>query len=135
MLKSLDDLVERRIRDAQREGQFDSLPGAGRPLVLDDDTLVPPEVRAAYRVLKNAGFVPPEVEALREQARASGPRAGTGLPDDRGREARRGTRRLLALTVALERHGVRLTTQAAQAYRQALVERLGRGPGDKENDR
>jgi len=40
-------------------GDFDGLPGAGRPLVLDDDPLVPEDLRLAYRILKNAGFVPP----------------------------------------------------------------------------
>jgi hypothetical protein len=32
------------------------------PLALDDDALVPEELRAAYRILKNAGYVPPELE-------------------------------------------------------------------------
>lgn len=40
--------------------------GAGKPLVLDDDRLVPEALRVAYRVLKNAGYVPPEVEQLKE---------------------------------------------------------------------
>ena len=44
------------------------MPGEGRPLELDDDSLVPEELRLAYRVLKNAGYVPPEVEARREIA-------------------------------------------------------------------
>jgi len=63
---SLDAIAERRIREAQERGEFDDLPGAGAPLELDDDALVPEELRAAYRVLKNAGFLPPEVEAHRE---------------------------------------------------------------------
>ena len=59
-------LVEQRIRAAQEKGEFDDLPGAGAPLDLEDDRLVPEELRAAYRLLKNAGFVPPELEAHRE---------------------------------------------------------------------
>ena len=65
---SPDALVEERIQEAFRRGDFDDLPGAGRPLALDDDGLVPPEVRIAYRILKNAGFVPPEVLERREIA-------------------------------------------------------------------
>jgi hypothetical protein len=65
---SPDALVEERIQEALRRGDFDNLPGAGRPLALDDDCLVPPEVRIAYRILKNAGFVPPEVLERREIA-------------------------------------------------------------------
>lgn len=61
-MMALDALAEERIREAQARGEFDDLPGAGRPLALDDDAMVPEELRAAYRVLKNAGFVPPEIQ-------------------------------------------------------------------------
>ena len=62
----LDGLIERRIQSAMARGEFDNLPGAGRPLALDDDPLVPASLRAAYRVLKNAGFVPPELAQIAE---------------------------------------------------------------------
>ncbi|ACC70488.1 DnaJ family domain-containing protein [Paraburkholderia phymatum] len=64
-MKLLDALVEQRIAAAAARGEFDYLPGAGAPQVLDDDALVPEEVRVANRILKNAGFVPPAVEQLR----------------------------------------------------------------------
>jgi hypothetical protein len=63
---TLDAIAERRIREAQERGEFDDLPGAGAPLDLDDDALVPEDLRAAYRVLKNSGFLPPELEVYRE---------------------------------------------------------------------
>ena len=63
---TLDALAEERIREAQSRGEFDDLPGAGAPLELGDDALVPEDLRAAYRILRNSGFLPPEVEALRE---------------------------------------------------------------------
>ena len=61
-------LAERKIEEAITRGEFDDLPGAGRPLELDDDPLVPEDLRAAYRILKNAGYVPPEVQALNQIA-------------------------------------------------------------------
>lgn len=64
-MRLLDALVEQRIAAAAARGEFDDLPGAGIPLALDDDVLVPQEVRVANRILKNAGFVPPAVEQLR----------------------------------------------------------------------
>lgn len=64
----IDWLVENKISEALARGELDDLPGAGRPLALDDDALVPEDLRLAYRILKNAGFVPPEVEARREIA-------------------------------------------------------------------
>lgn len=65
---AVDAVVEERIQEAARRGDFDNLPGAGRPLDLDEAPLVPPELRAAYRMLKNAGFVPPEILERREIA-------------------------------------------------------------------
>jgi hypothetical protein len=64
----LEFLAERKIADAVSRGELDNLPGAGRPLELKDDALVPEELRLAFRILKNAGFVPPEVETLNEIA-------------------------------------------------------------------
>lgn len=61
-------IAERKIAEALARGELANLPGEGRPLALDDDALVPEELRAAYRILKNAGYVPPEVEALTEIA-------------------------------------------------------------------
>jgi hypothetical protein len=60
----LDFLVEKKIQEAMACGDFDNLPGAGRPLDLDDDALVPEALRVANRILKNAGLAPPEVKKL-----------------------------------------------------------------------
>jgi hypothetical protein len=67
-MPAFDWLVEKKISEALARGELDGLPGAGRPLALDDDRLVPEDLRMAYRILRNAGFVPPEVEARREIA-------------------------------------------------------------------
>ena len=62
-MQAFDAIAERRIREAQERGEFDDLPGMGSPMALDDDTFVPEDLRVAYRLLKNAGFVPPELAA------------------------------------------------------------------------
>lgn len=62
----LDQWAERHILDAQRKGEFSNLPGIGQPLVLDDDSLVPEELRSGYRLLKNAGCLPAELENRKE---------------------------------------------------------------------
>lgn len=61
----LDFIAEQRIAEAIANGDFDDLPGSGKPLELDDDSLLPEELRLACRILKNAGFVPPEIESLK----------------------------------------------------------------------
>ena len=65
-LKILETLADRRIIDAEKDGEFDNLPGAGKPLDLYEDPMIPEDLRMAYRILKNSGYVPPEVHALRE---------------------------------------------------------------------
>jgi hypothetical protein len=126
MLRALDDLVERRIRDAQARGEFDALPGAGRPLPEEDLAGVPEALRVAVRILRNAGCVPAEVAALRELDAmiAQLARCGDAPPDDAAR--RRGEQRLLALTIALEGRGLGRAAAALLEYRERVVERMGR---------
>ncbi|WP_342323313.1 DUF1992 domain-containing protein [Kosakonia sp. BYX6] len=62
----LDQWAERHILDAQQKGEFDNLAGSGEPLFLDDDSHVPNELRAGYRLLKNASCLPPELEYRKE---------------------------------------------------------------------
>jgi hypothetical protein len=59
-------LIEQRIQQAQEDGLFDNLPGAGKPLKLDDDALVPMEDRAGHRLLKNSGFTLPWIAARQD---------------------------------------------------------------------
>lgn len=61
-------LIEQRIQQAQEDGLFDNLPGAGKPLRLDDDALVPTEDRAGYRLLKSSGFTLPWIAARQDIA-------------------------------------------------------------------
>jgi hypothetical protein len=61
-----DSIAEKKIAEAIERGEFKDLPGEGKPLVLDDDAHIPEDLRVAYRILKNAGFVPPEVDNLRQ---------------------------------------------------------------------
>ena len=59
-------LAERRIEEAVARGELDNLPGAGRPLDLDDeDPLWPEEVRMAKRILKNADCEQKDLGGLR----------------------------------------------------------------------
>lgn len=59
---ALEQIAERKIAEAAAKGEFDDLPGAGKPLALEEDPLVSEDQRMANRILRNAGFVPREVE-------------------------------------------------------------------------
>ena len=59
-------IAEQKIREAQERGEFDDLPGRGKPITYPDDSRVPEELRLAYKILKNAGFAPPEIQLKKE---------------------------------------------------------------------
>jgi DnaJ homologue, subfamily C, member 28, conserved domain len=62
----LETIAENKIREAMARGEFENLPGAGKPLHLEDDSTVPDDLRVAYRILRNAGCIPPELEIRKE---------------------------------------------------------------------
>ncbi len=62
-------IAEQKIAEAERSGALRDLPGAGLPLDLYEDPLIPEDLRMAYRILKNAGIVPQEVTMLRDDYR------------------------------------------------------------------
>ena len=59
-------IAEERIRRAMEEGLFDNLEYKGKPIELKEDPFVPEDLKVVYRILKNAGFVPKEVELRKE---------------------------------------------------------------------
>ena len=65
---SFDRIVEAIIKEAMERGEFDNLPGKGKPIDLTEYFETPEEVRIAYSVLKNAGMTSREVDLLKEIA-------------------------------------------------------------------
>lgn len=99
----LDQWAERHILDAQNKGEFDNLAGCGEPLTLDDDSHVPPELRAGYRILKNAGCLPPELEQRKEAVELADLLKTVQENDHRYAEL---SRRLLLLELKLRQAGL-----------------------------
>ncbi|CRL65495.1 MULTISPECIES: DUF1992 domain-containing protein [Proteus] len=62
----IDEWAERHIEQALQKGELSSLKGEGKPLLLDDNSHVPKSLRASYHLLKNAGFLPPEMQDRKE---------------------------------------------------------------------
>jgi len=59
-------IAEQKIRDAEKSGQFDNLAGKGSPLPADDLAGVPEELRLSYKLLKNAGALPEELQIRKD---------------------------------------------------------------------
>ncbi len=99
----LDQWAERHITDAQRKGEFDNLPGQGEPLILDDDSCIPEELRSGYRLLKNAGCLPPEIEQRKEAIVLADLLKDIRKDDDRYQEL---SRRLALMEMKLQQAGL-----------------------------
>ena len=95
-------IAENRIREAMAQGQFENLPGAGRPLNLEEYFSAPEELRMAYSILKSANCVPAEVELLNEVSRLERTIAETASATARQSLQRALTDRQAQLAVMLE---------------------------------
>ena len=95
-------IAENRIREAMQAGEFDNLPGAGKPVDLEGYFKLPEYLRVAFSILKSANCVPAEVELLNEIATLE--RQLESAPEDGKRAIRRAlTDRRTQLAVVLER--------------------------------
>jgi hypothetical protein len=61
-MDGFEDTADKKIREAMERGEFDDLPGKGKPLKLDEDAFVPEELRLAYHLLKSNGYAPEWIE-------------------------------------------------------------------------
>ncbi|MDK2955459.1 MAG: hypothetical protein PWQ57_955 [Desulfovibrionales bacterium] len=59
-------IAEEKILDSMNRGEFQNLEGQGRPIVYEDDSMIPEDLRMAYKILKNSGHTPPEIEQEKE---------------------------------------------------------------------
>lgn len=115
----LDTLAERHIAAAAARGEFDNLPGAGAPLSLEGDALIPEELRAAYRILKNAGCLPGELQPCAELREIERLLVQAGSGEER--------RSLLArMNFLLSRRAGTRNLKVDDDYFTRVAERLGR---------
>ena len=115
-------IAERHIKEAIKEGVLDDLPGAGKPLVFKDDSHVPEDLRMTYKILKNAGFVPPEVTLRNHIAKAEELLAGTEDTEARYRQIKKLNFLIMKLNTA---RGTRISLEMDQHYEKRILERLG----------
>ena len=89
-MPTIDEHIAQSLREAQRSGELQSAPSWGKPLDLDDGyAQTPEELRMAFKALKDAGFVPPEVETMQQiAALASSIEAEPDAPDVQARRQR-----------------------------------------------
>ena len=102
-MEALAQLAESKIRAAIARGELDDLPGSGKPLQLEDLSRVPANLRMGYKLLRNAGCLPPELEARKEAARLGALLDATGDANERARLSRLRAEARLRYQLLIER--------------------------------
>lgn len=122
-------IIDKQIQKAIEEGQLSNLPGEGKPLVLEDDSHTPPDLRLAYKMLKDNGFAPDwimmgqELDSKREELLAKikiSVRAYQGALADAERDAQTGELRQRRVETAWESVQKNLQ-ETAQAFNKEII--------------
>jgi hypothetical protein len=121
----LEKIAESRILEAIQDGAFDNLAGKGQPLTLGDDRDIPPELRMAYKILKMADCLPPELELQKQIITLQDMMAG--MPDEAAKLQQ--MRRLNFLTMKLNMmRRVSPLLQEHNEYSAKVLDKLDRLP-------
>lgn len=120
-------IAEEKIKEAIRTGEFDNLPGQGKPLQLEDLSHVPPELRASYLLLKNAGVLPEELQLKKEIIRLQDLVNCCYDEAERTVLQKRLSEKTLRFNMLMERRNP--CSAALQEYRSKVCQRLENNPG------
>ena len=121
-LAALERVAEERIREALQRGEFDDLSGSGKPLELEDDRHIPEDLRLAYKILKNADCLPPELELKKEINRAE--ELLGAITDEREKYRQLKKLNYLIMKLNVVRNGS-VQWEEQQRYYGKIVEKIG----------
>ncbi|MBM3222744.1 MAG: DUF1992 domain-containing protein [Candidatus Tectomicrobia bacterium] len=115
-------IAEQRIREAMERGEFDNLPLHGKPVKLDDLVGLPDPLRMGYKILKNAGVLPEEMQLKKELVSLK--TLLEACQDETERQALeiKVNEKTLRYDMMMER---KLHKPAHQQYRAKILKRLG----------
>ncbi len=114
-------IAERRINQAISDGSLTFDQWKDKPLVLEDDSFVPAELKMAYKLLKNSGYLPQEIMDRKEVQRLEELIASSEDAHDRLKQMRK----LDVLLMKMERCcGRTVNLQSQEEYYTRVVEKV-----------
>ena len=131
MITGFETIVEKRIQDAIRSGEFDNLPGTGAPIALEDDSHIPEDLRLSHKILKNAGCLPPEIEVKKEIHQTRDLLEGMQETQEKYRVLKRLNFLIMKLN---QMRKTSIGMEMPQEYASMLADRLGSHAGSKKQD-
>ena len=111
----LHNLAEQRILEAIRDGVLDDLALRGQPIPHEDFSGVPEELRMGYKILKNAGYLPEELQLQQEIVALQDLLSACTSADEREKTRRKLTLRRLHFDMLMEKRGSSLAIREYQA--------------------
>lgn len=113
-------IAERKIREAIDRGEFENLPGYGQPLIPDGLENLPEDLRVAYKILKNAGILPEEMESRKEIVSLQNLIQACHDDAERSELTRKLNEKELRLNMIMEKR----KREIPEEYREKLMERM-----------
>ena len=101
---AMEKIVEKIIVEAMERGEFDNLPGKGKPIDLEEYFKLPEHLRAGFMILKNAGFVPAEMEVLKEIDALRAEHAASSNEDQKRRLEKMINEKTIAFNMVIEKN-------------------------------
>ena len=123
IFESFDKIAEKKIREAMDNGEFDDLPGKGKPLQLEDDRHIAQDIRLAHKILKNANCLPPELELRKEILTMEELLDGVKDTKEKYRQIKK--LNYLIMKLNMSRRGS-LDLEKHQVYYERLVDKMGK---------
>ncbi len=116
-------IVEKKIKEAVEKGEFDNLPGKGKPLNLEDEGRLPEDLRIAYKILKNANCLPPELELRKEIRQMEDILAHIPDEKERYRQIKRINLKIMQMNMMGHKSPL---LEEDQIYYEKIIDKLGR---------
>lgn len=118
-------IAEDKIKRAIAEGEFDDLPGKGKPLKLEDLSHIPEDLRIAYKVMKNSNMLE-DVDKIKEELLSLDDLLATcDNREERVKLKKKKHEKELRLEQLLNKRKV-LDAPASAFYKEKIIERLSK---------
>jgi len=116
-------IVEDLIKKAQRDGQFENLPGAGKPLPPDEFAHYPEDIRMVMRILKNSGF-DDEAQFVKEEMSDLQLKMKKATRHEKTELERQYNQKLTKMNQLLSKKGIQTNSHAFKQYQSQIDSKL-----------
>jgi hypothetical protein len=115
---------EDRIKKAYKDGEFENLPGLGKPMQLEDLSGIPEDLRMAYKVLKNAGYTQDESQLRQEMMTIESLIKKCDDSSEKEDLQKKLNEKLLRFNQVMSKRGVKTNSSMFKNYQQKVQNKL-----------